>query len=95
MLANLYGDIHAGTLTERVGNPHDTEPWQWRWGSIPADALGISSKRHLGEVYVTAEHSADKSKAQIPDKSKAAERTAASCQSIAKARRGDCAPAED
>jgi hypothetical protein len=22
-----YGDIHASTITERVGNPHDTEPW--------------------------------------------------------------------
>jgi hypothetical protein len=25
MLANLLCDIHAGTITERVGNPTDTE----------------------------------------------------------------------
>jgi hypothetical protein len=23
-----YGDIHVGTIAERVGNPHDTEPWE-------------------------------------------------------------------
>jgi hypothetical protein len=27
-----YGDIHVGTIVERVGNPHDTEPWEWRCG---------------------------------------------------------------
>jgi hypothetical protein len=29
-----YGDIHAGTIIERVGNPHDTEPWEWRCGFL-------------------------------------------------------------
>jgi hypothetical protein len=23
-----YGDVHAGTLAIRSGNPHDTEPWE-------------------------------------------------------------------
>ena len=23
-----YGDVHAGTIMERTGNPHDTEPWE-------------------------------------------------------------------
>jgi hypothetical protein len=27
-----YGDVHVGTITERAGNPHDTEPWEWRCG---------------------------------------------------------------
>jgi hypothetical protein len=31
-----YGDVHVGTITERVGNPHDTEPWEWRCGFYPA-----------------------------------------------------------
>jgi hypothetical protein len=30
-----YGDIHAGTLAIRAGNPHDTEPWEWRCGFYP------------------------------------------------------------
>jgi hypothetical protein len=29
-----YGDIHTGTITERV-NPHHTEPWEWRCGFYP------------------------------------------------------------
>jgi hypothetical protein len=24
-----YGDVHAGTIARRVGNPHDTDPWEW------------------------------------------------------------------
>jgi hypothetical protein len=24
-----YGDVHAGTIAMRVGNPHDTDPWEW------------------------------------------------------------------
>jgi hypothetical protein len=27
-----YGDIHAGTITEPVGNPHDTDRWEWCCG---------------------------------------------------------------
>ena len=30
-----YGDIHAGTISERAGNPFDTEPWEWRCGFYP------------------------------------------------------------
>ena len=30
-----YGDVHAGTLAIRSGNPHDTEPWEWRCGFYP------------------------------------------------------------
>jgi hypothetical protein len=35
-----YGDIHAGTITERVGNPHDTERWEWRCGFYPGSHPG-------------------------------------------------------
>jgi hypothetical protein len=30
-----YCDIHAGTITERVGNPHYTDQWEWICGFYP------------------------------------------------------------
>jgi hypothetical protein len=30
-----HGDIHAGMITERVGNPHDADPWEWHCGFYP------------------------------------------------------------
>jgi hypothetical protein len=30
-----YGDVQAGTIAERVGNPHDTDPWEWNCGFYP------------------------------------------------------------
>jgi hypothetical protein len=27
-----YGDVHAGTIARRVGNPFDTDPWEWSCG---------------------------------------------------------------
>ena len=35
-----YGDIHAGAITERVGNPHNTERWEWRCGFYPGSNPG-------------------------------------------------------
>jgi hypothetical protein len=35
-----YGAIHAGTIIERVGNPHDTETWEWRCGFYPGSRPG-------------------------------------------------------
>jgi hypothetical protein len=35
-----YGDIHAGTISERTGNPHDTEPWEWQCGFYPGSRPG-------------------------------------------------------
>jgi hypothetical protein len=35
-----YGDIHAGTIVERVGNPHDTDQWEWICGSYPGSQPG-------------------------------------------------------
>ena len=39
-----YGDIYADTITERVGNPHDTDRWEWCCGFYPGSEPGeISS----------------------------------------------------
>jgi len=27
-----YGDVHGGTIAMRVGNPHDTDRWEWVCG---------------------------------------------------------------
>ena len=35
-----YGDVHVGTITERVGNPHDTDRWEWRCGFYPGSKQG-------------------------------------------------------
>lgn len=35
-----YGDVHAGTLAIRTGNPHDTDPWEWRCGFYPGSHPG-------------------------------------------------------
>jgi hypothetical protein len=35
-----YGDIHAGTIAERVGNPHDTDRWEWSCGFYPGSHPG-------------------------------------------------------
>jgi hypothetical protein len=35
-----FGDIHAGTVAERVGNPHDTDQWAWRCGFYPGSRPG-------------------------------------------------------
>jgi hypothetical protein len=32
-----HGDVHFGTITERVGNPHDTDPWEWCCGFYPGE----------------------------------------------------------
>jgi hypothetical protein len=30
-----YGDVHAGTIAIRAGNPPGTDPWQWSCGFYP------------------------------------------------------------
>jgi hypothetical protein len=30
-----FGDVHVGTIARRVGNPVDTDAWQWRSGFYP------------------------------------------------------------
>jgi hypothetical protein len=38
-----YGDVHAGTLSIRSGNPHDTDPWEWSCGFYPGAHPGECS----------------------------------------------------
>lgn len=35
-----YGDVHAGTIAMRVGNPHDTEQREWICGFYPGSRPG-------------------------------------------------------
>jgi hypothetical protein len=35
-----YGDVHAGTIAMRAGNPHDTDPWEWSCGFYPGSRPG-------------------------------------------------------
>ena len=35
-----YGDVQAGTIAMRTGNPHDTEPWEWICGFYPGSRPG-------------------------------------------------------
>jgi hypothetical protein len=39
-----YGDVHAGTIAMPVGNPSDTDPWEWSCGFYPR----VNSIRHVG-----------------------------------------------
>src|SRR6266478_5201987 len=46
-----YGDVHVGTIAERVGNPHDTDPWEWSCGFYPGSHPG----EHQGDTAATFE----------------------------------------
>jgi hypothetical protein len=35
-----YGDVQAGTIAKRVGNPHDTDQWEWICGFYPGSRPG-------------------------------------------------------
>ena len=35
-----YGDVHAGTIAMRAGNPHDTDRWEWSCGFYPGSRPG-------------------------------------------------------
>jgi hypothetical protein len=35
-----YGDVHAGTISQCVGNPGATPKWQWRCGFYPGSRPG-------------------------------------------------------
>ena len=30
-----FGDVRVGTIARRVGNPFDTDPWEWACGFYP------------------------------------------------------------
>src|SRR5712671_5995285 len=35
-----FGDVLVGTITERTGNPHDTDQWEWSCGFYPGSEPG-------------------------------------------------------
>jgi hypothetical protein len=35
-----YGDVHAGTIAQCVGNPGSAPKWQWRCGFFPGSRPG-------------------------------------------------------
>jgi hypothetical protein len=35
-----YGDVHAGTIAIRTGNPRDEDPWEWHCGFYPGSHPG-------------------------------------------------------
>lgn len=35
-----YGDVHAGTIARRIGNPPGTDPWEWLCGFYPGSNPG-------------------------------------------------------
>jgi hypothetical protein len=37
---SYYGDLHAGTIAIRTGNPHDEDPWEWTCGFYPGSHPG-------------------------------------------------------
>jgi hypothetical protein len=39
----FYGDVHAGTITECIGNPGAAPKWQWRCGFYPGSRPGECS----------------------------------------------------
>jgi hypothetical protein len=46
-----YGDVHVGTIAERVGNPHDTDRWEWSCGFYP----GSHPREHQFDTAPTFE----------------------------------------
>jgi hypothetical protein len=39
-----YGDVQAGTIAIRVGNPTDSDPWEWSCGFYPGCHPGEHTK---------------------------------------------------
>jgi hypothetical protein len=35
-----YGDVHVGTIARRVGNPANTDSWEWTCGFYPGSQPG-------------------------------------------------------
>jgi hypothetical protein len=46
-----YGDVHVGTIARRIGNPHDTDPWEWNCGFYP----GSHPREHKSDTAATFE----------------------------------------
>ena len=44
-----YGDVRVGTIARRVGNPFDTDPWEWDCGFYP----GSHPREHQSDTAAT------------------------------------------
>jgi hypothetical protein len=44
-----HGDVRVGTIARRVGNPHDTDPWEWNCGFYP----GSHPREHTSDTAAT------------------------------------------
>jgi hypothetical protein len=40
------GDVRVGTIARGVGNPHDTDPWEWNCGFYP----GSHPREHTSDT---------------------------------------------
>src|SRR3979411_1110379 len=45
-----YCDVRVGTIARRVGNPFDTDPWEWTCGFYPGSPPPRMHERHLRNV---------------------------------------------
>jgi hypothetical protein len=52
-----YGDVQAGTIAMRAGNPHDTEPWEWICGFYPGS--------HADEIQSGASETFEEARAEF------------------------------
>ena len=46
-----YGDVHVGTIAERIGNPHDTDPWEWSCGFYPGSHPGEHQSEQTAATF--------------------------------------------
>ena len=60
-----YGDVQAGTIAMRSGNPHGTDPWEWSCGFYPGSRPGEiqsgtnktkKAKRGNDDAIICVEH---------------------------------------
>src|SRR5882757_782133 len=54
-----FGDVHVGTITERTGNPHDTDQWEWSCGFYPGSGPGEISFERAWQVFLSNRTEAD------------------------------------
>jgi hypothetical protein len=54
-----YGDVHAETIAMRVGNPSDTDPWEWICGFYPGS--------HPGEIQSGTSATFDDARTEFAD----------------------------
>ena len=52
-----YGDVRVGTIARRVGNPFDTDPWEWTCGFYPGS--------HPGECTSDASETFDQARTEF------------------------------